>query len=266
MNDNVISSYSAIYIKNLVTGQEYSKNQDISVEGSSTIKIAIVLLTLLKVKEEGLSLRSKLPIYPRHLSEGSGILNWVNKNNLSIKDYIFYIGRYSDCVASNVLVEFLGGKTKVNKILKDMNFKTTLDMDPMNFTNKETVMPKVSTTTAKEILNIFIMTLKIIEESKFSSKLIKSLSQIEHFWPSNYLDLSNLGNYKVLAKTGSITDIGKNKESILNVVGVIKLKNTNIGFSLMNKVSFKTDAIEEDEIEFKKYIMKNLSEKIEDIY
>src|SRR4051794_7158975 len=106
-------SVSSIYMRDIHSEIKLADNQDILFESSSTIKLPIIYLAIQKAVDSNTSLNQFLPIEPRHKSNGSGIINWTNWKKLTLAQLIASITTYSDCVATNVLIEFVGGKRSV---------------------------------------------------------------------------------------------------------------------------------------------------------
>ena len=262
MTNKIKSSKSGIFVKDLISGNEYSEHADDYFEGSSTVKTAIVLLVLQKIIEGKGSLGEVLEIKPSNLSIGSGILNWTDIRRLTIEDHIKYLARYSDCVATNVLIDYLGGKESLNEALKNQNFKTRLQMDSLQFTDQEIEMPKVTKTTPRDIAMVFTKMINGAGDKNLARLTKELFSFIDQPWYEDTLDLSRLGTYKIWQKTGSMMEIGLDQDSAMNLVGLIELPNNLIQFSCLNRVSFKEKASNEDIYQVKKGLMSNLVETI----
>jgi hypothetical protein len=253
---------SSIYIQHLASGQQYAYLATRQFEGSSTIKTVIILLTLQKLKDERISPYRRLPILLQHLSIGSGMLNWTRKRSLTIKGHIKYIARYSDCVATNVLIDFVGGKATINKELARRGLLTRLEMESLQFTDKEVTMPHVSTTTAHDIAKVFVLLFDACGVRRYQRLIRSSFKRIDQPWCEDIFDLDSLGPHRVWLKTGSIYEIGPRQDCVMNVVGIVELSGVLFAFSSLNRVSFQRPASQADIYEAKKLAMQELTHQL----
>lgn len=256
---------SSIYIRHLSSGQEFAQEADSMVEGSSTIKAAIILLTLQKLKSDGISQWKRLPILPEHLSIGSGKLNWMRKRSLTIRGHIKYIARFSDCVATNVLVDFLGGKDTVNQELAKQGFSSRLEMAPLQFTDQETTMPHVSSSTAREIAQIFELMFNASGVRRYQRFIKHCFSTIDQPWYEDTFKLDAFGQHKIWVKTGSMAEVGPNKDSVMNVVGMLEIGSRRYIFSCLNHVEFGADSTQDDIYATKQQIMQTFTKYLKDL-
>ncbi len=187
------------------------------VESSSTIKLPIMLLVLEKIDSGKLHYWSRFKIYQRHFSSGSGILNWMNKKSISVFEALRLIAKYSDCVATNVLIDYLGGAKQINKQMADRGYKTRLHMDVLDFEEDDESMPHIGTTSAHEMMELMQ---DVFERTKRRDKLAVRLifRNIDTSWFELGLgkDIPSLYH-----KTGSMIAVGPTKDTVFNVVGVV---------------------------------------------
>ncbi len=64
------------------------------------------------------SLADSLLRLPRHDSTGSGIINWTDWEAITFHDLIYCLLVYSDCVATNMLIDYIGSQSKINRWLQ----------------------------------------------------------------------------------------------------------------------------------------------------
>lgn len=208
-------------------------HKDQSWETSSTIKVPILLLTVHAMTSQGASLIDTLPRLPHHDSRGSGIINWTEWRDLSFRDLIFYMMVYSDCVAANILIDYIGGQAKINQWLEQQGFTTRLNMHYLYFSDQEDQVPSVGTTTASDMLKIYAM-LDHEEISADHRRLINyAMSNPHQSW-----FLGSLGPQPIFSgwkhKTGSMIDCSPTGETIYNAVGSYLHDNKKYYFCLLS--------------------------------
>ena len=227
------TSQHALYIKHDESGATYSENADTVFETSSVIKIAVILATLNTIKDSGYSLNTKLNITDEMLSQGSGIITWLKMRRLRIFKLITLIAKYSDCTATNCLIQFCGGKNAINRLLKEKNLKTRLDMEQLQFSNKEQVMPHVGHTTAREMTEL---THELLVSGVNARSMRHAFRKIHLPWFDYYINTKMLSTQKLYIKSGSMKRIGNTNDCVLNCTGVIKDRSGTYSFTSLNRV------------------------------
>lgn len=245
---------TGIYIKNAKSGEEVKLLENTLFESSSTIKVPIIYMTLQKAAAEGLPLSQSLKIEKRHQSNGSGIINWTNWEQLALADLISSITRYSDCVATNVLIEFVGGKRTINNFLKSRGLQTRLIMPLLNFPSRERVMPKVGMTTAYEISKLFTELVDYNWPEPYRQFLYSKLAVVDTSWFETLLP--NALSIKIWHKTGSMINIGASGDTVFNCAGVIGLNNQKYAFALMSRSKLGANASGQQVLELRRRLVK----------
>jgi hypothetical protein len=221
----------AISIRDESGNDVYKHDADMLRESSSTIKIPILALTFKRMIEQQISLHSTLTRQDHHSTKGSGILNWTDLMQISLKDLIYTTFVYSDCLATNMLIDFIGGQRKLNSWLETSGFETRLRMPYLTFTDDEQVMPGVGRTTAFEILSLYrqLDGIKVSDETK--QLMSFSTSHVNESW----LELSLPSKLSGLHhKTGSMINCGPRGETVFNAAGKFKKGTKQYFFGLLS--------------------------------
>ena len=203
-------------------------------ESSSTIKIPIIYLALQKMTANRVPLSGTLTRQLYHDSIGSGIINWTDWRDISFYHLIQFTLVYSDCVATNMLIDYVGGRQALNKWLTDEGFSTRLTMDYIDFAEEETSLPSVGTTTAKEMMDLY----KLLEDEKWPTDyrrlLNNSMSHVHQSWFAESLgETTNLAALK--HKTGSMIDCGPYGETVYNAAGSFRRGSKKYYFCLLSR-------------------------------
>lgn len=234
-------------IRNLLTGKELGKNENSLFETSSTIKAPLVYLALQKVIHNSISLETMLSVEKRHLSTGSGIVNWTDWRKLTVRDALRYTVKYSDCVTSNMLIDFIGGKRRVNLQLKKLSSTTKLIKPMITFGEREYKMPKVGQTTPREMLELFLL----LRNSSWPLELSQFIKEIFNDIYASWFDahVPSMLKKNLLHKTGSMINIGRVGDTVFNVVGIIEIRHIPFAFSFYTRTKFESKP-DEAQIEY----------------
>lgn len=202
------------------------------VESSSTIKVPILLRSV------GLS-RSplvKFDIRDEHDSNGSGVLAWRTVSRLRHMSLIRYVVDYSDCVASNVLTDYVGGESALNQWLASEGYTNTrLLLHPMNFAANIDGMPAVGLTSAEEITKLY-SELLLSTPLSFRIALLLYSVKIDTCWYWHSLPRRIRLGLILFHKTGSMIDCDKLGRTVYNSVGIMTNLRSTVSFATLNQI------------------------------
>lgn len=225
----------------------FGKKPDKLRESSSTIKVALIIQVLQKMMASHAGLDDKLLRLPKHASIGSGIINWTELKSISLSYLLYTTLVYSDCVATNILLDYIGGQQELSAWLKDRGFRTKLHMPYLQFTEIETNMPKVGSTTSNEMLALY----KMLDHGPWPSEMQKLLDYCTSHINSSWFEKSLLPKMlpQLHHKTGSMINSGPWGETVYNAVGVFEHENTEYYFCLLSRGYLnKTCQVTEEEL------------------
>ena len=230
-----------LYIINESKNELFSEQASLIMEAASTIKLAIVHKALEDAVASGLKPRAiKLQILNKHLSLGSGILNWNRKRQLSLMKLIFYALSYSDCVATNVLIDYVGGKAIFNKWMQEKGFEDTrLVVDSMYPLDSPT-QPEVAMTSARDLAAISHDIFFHHGHDRHYRKLHKYLMNSKLSWMRFYTD--NNSDLNMCFKTGSIIYDQPGLTSNINAVGMAEVNGAMLFYGVLSEYVFVKDA------------------------
>lgn len=203
---------------------------DQPMESSSTIKIPILYLALAKAARSGHGPDHTLARRPHHASRGSGILNWTAADRFSLAELLMTTMIYSDCLATNMLLDYIGGQASLNAWLADNGFISRLQMPYLYFSDDETVMPSVGTTTAREIARLFKRLTASAWPAALAQLVNRGTSRVHESWLEGGLaaPLPQLHH-----KTGSM--IGSGGQTVLNAAGRFRFNGRIHYFGLLSR-------------------------------
>lgn len=236
---------TSVYISDQIGNARLSEAADKLRESSSTIKLPILLLALRKMVEQGRQLDDGLARLPHHNTQGSGVLNWTAASRFNFKDLIYTTIVYSDCLATNMLLDYIGGQAEVNSWLRANGLATRLHMPYLYFSGEDGPLPRVGTTNAQEMTMIF--QLLDAEELPLSIKVLvnQALQSINESW----LELSLPEPIQGLRhKTGSMINCGPNGDTIYNAAGTFHKGSNKYYFCLLSRGQLnKADPVTDSE-------------------
>jgi len=223
----------SIFIEDSRGGNQKTMYADDLMESSSTIKIPLLAMALQKLSADGLNLDDQLPRLPHHASTGSGILNWTAASEYSFKDLLSTLVIYSDCLAANMLIDFVGGQSALNNWLAGQGFKTKLLIPYFHFSDQKGQMPVVGSTTAREMVQLFEL---LEDEINLSEQPVKylleqSLTHINESWFELALAKPLTG---LRHKTGSMIDCGPHGETVYNAAGSYRAGKHKFHFCVLS--------------------------------
>lgn len=227
----MISIRTAIAIKDDAGTLVFGQNQVLQWESSSTIKIPILVMTVEKITRENTPLEHQLVRRPHHATKGSGILHWTALTDISLRDLISTTLIYSDCLATNMLIDFVGGHNVVNRWLADRGFVTRLLMPYLIFSGEETAMPEVGRTTAAEMLELY----KLLENADCPADVRQMIDSASSHVNESWLELSLPAGLEGLKhKTGSMIDCGPDGDTVFNAAGSFTRHGRKFYFCLLS--------------------------------
>ena len=180
----------------------FEENAHIPMEAASTVKCAIVYRTLEILKNEhNTNLELQFTRHLRHRSYGSGVVNWTLWRKFSAADLIYLCLNFSDCVATNILLEFIGGQKSLNEWLHNTGYVHTQLHTKKIYTNRKHQFRKLCTSTAYEMSGIAYQLMGTKWSFQADKLLEQSLSNQHIGWIKPYFKRHTANVY---FKTGSI--------------------------------------------------------------
>lgn len=209
-----------------------ARQPDRRMESSSTIKLPILFLALTKATQQGHGPATTLPRQDHHASRGSGILNWTSLTEVSLSDLLTTTMVYSDCLATNMLLDYIGGQASLNAWLAKNGFLTRLHMAYLDFSEEEPVMPSVGTTTAREIAQLFKRLATTAWPEPLAGLVKYATGHVNQSWLelNSPVTLPNLHH-----KTGSMIGSGRSGETVLNAAGSVESAGRTAYFGLLSR-------------------------------
>jgi len=231
-----------------------AKKADLLRESSSTIKVPILLLALKDMVSRQIPLEALMDRKQHHNTKGSGILNWTDAKSFNFEALIETTLVYSDCLATNMLLDFIGGQKRLNEWLAGQGLMTRLDLPYLHFTGSEDYMPKVGTTSAREMLSLYKQLDNQPWPKDYKDLLNRSMSNVHESWLELNLP-GKLENFK--HKTGSMINCGPMGETVYNAVGSFGHNNAKYYFCLLSRDFLNTDT-DKSENSMKQYLATSL--------
>lgn len=231
--------YCAIYIQ---SGSKITRigPTNNTVEAASTIKIPILIMVCEYNQSNNHTLSHVLQYSTKYLSNGSGLLGWVlqHGDTCTVRELIYYMMAYSDCLATNMLIEYVGGQQAINAWLEQRGYTTRLRMSYINFTAENDTFESVGTTTAEELSKLFEALCSLQLNSAYSRLITAVTSTLHLSWVGEKLPENFPG---IRGKTGSMIDCPPEHASYLNVAGNMKSNGQQIYFSMCTKGTTSTE-------------------------
>jgi len=207
-------------IKNLQNGKTISNLQHATSECSSLIKVPLVLMTLRTIEEQGDNLSLVLQVKNYHISNGSGIISWLKKRKFTIIELIKNVFLYSDCTATNVLIDYCGGPMVVQEYISGNSVNSSLDCSYINFVDRTD--NAVGTSCPNDMINFIESLHSKLKNYSQLERLVSEWSKKSNTWFASFLP-DNVE--PVIIKTGSMYHTGNGLEYVMNVAAI--LKNTD---------------------------------------
>ncbi|MDF2882876.1 MAG: putative beta-lactamase [Clostridiaceae bacterium] len=115
----------AFVIKNLMTGEKFAYNENVTVPSASLIKIPMMMETLRQVEEGKLSLNQRILVQDDVKVPFSILTLLESGNSYSLKDVLTLMIIQSDNTAANILIDIVG-MDNVNNYIKSLGLKSTV--------------------------------------------------------------------------------------------------------------------------------------------
>lgn len=202
-------------------------------EASSTIKVPILVMTCEKIVKHNLDLGHKLQRKIEHHSNGSGYLEWMPGDAFNIRKLIYYMMAYSDCVATNMLIDFIGGQKAINQWLDNRQLITRLLMPYIRFKSDE--FEPVGKTSSEDLVKIYKRLDYMPLKPELRRLIDKATSRVDDswlYWYSKQIPAKNIH-----CKTGSMIKCPPDGDTILNVTGHLDYFGKKIYFGLLSKAT-----------------------------
>jgi hypothetical protein len=219
-------------------------------ETSSTIKTLILKLFIDQMKLENSPLSRLFSVLDHHFSNGSGIVGYTDWKVVTIENIIEFTCRFSDCVTTNIMIDYLGGAKSINSLVRDYRGSTKLHLDQITFDPLSDQMPVVASTTPLESA-LWMRSLKeSIKDTVYESPTLKGFQTIDKPWFDPFSGPTCLKRQDTDFKTGSMIDIGDDGLTVMNVVGDVYGDNSYRSFSFFCKGPLRTSELQvtEDEL------------------
>ncbi|MBP7018106.1 serine hydrolase [Candidatus Saccharibacteria bacterium] len=231
------------------------------IEAASTIKLAIARKAFDDALSQGIKPNSvNLSILDKHLSLGSGILNWQKKRKLSLEKLIAYMLKYSDCVATNVLVEYVGGKDVLNEWLSGKGYLNTRLLVDRLYPIEAPTQDRISITTASELALIARDVLSDKNTNKSYSLITKYLRRNKTSWLYEHKEQNK--DLSLTFKTGSIIYKKAGQLNYINAVGSAGLNGNKVFFSMLSEYVFDENFTNQDQADHKDKLANRLIREI----
>ena len=222
-------------------GNELKYNENEIVETASCIKLFILIEYYNQIMQNRKTRDDMISYSPEqdYVENGSGIIQYLEKLNLSSKNMAILMMIMSDNIATNKMIEYLGFEN-INNTIKTIGLKnTTLVAKKLDFN----IYNSVGKTTAYEYAKAFEMILKKeILTPELCDEIIELLSKqiyntmIARFLPPLEVELKGTDdayiNY-IASKSGGLGDEGRDDiENCRNDGGIISTKAGNYIISI----------------------------------
>jgi beta-lactamase class A len=117
---------TGLYVKHLTTGEESIHRGNDHFNSASVIKIPVMILAYRMADQNRLNLDERVTIKPSDFRGGSGIFRYHDAGlNPTVRDLITQMIITSDNTATDLMIDKVGGKEKVNEFLKQNGVTTS---------------------------------------------------------------------------------------------------------------------------------------------
>lgn len=224
-----MTDYCAIYLSTKTITKRIGPTRT-QVEAASTIKLPILIMVCEYNQKHRHTLNYKLVRSAEHTSNGSGILEWALRDGDSstIRELIYYMMAYSDCLATNMLIQYVGGRDVINSWLMNQGFQTRLIMPYINFVSSDK-FESVGITTAEEMGRLFEMLVSLKIDKAYTRLITAATTSLHLSWVGEKLPEKFPG---IRGKTGSMIDCLPDHKSYVNIAGQVPIRGQAIYFSV----------------------------------
>lgn len=240
--ENIVkeSNYDVgVYISD-TRGNEIKYNENKKFEAASCIKLFILIEYFKQVYEKKIKIDDTFTYNESDNIEGinSGIISSLDYGlKLTSKDYATLMIIYSDNIATNKLIEFLGIEN-INNTIRELGFKDTIlfnKLDLLKYFKFGQTTPYEYAKAYKMILNNEIVNeevskniLEVLKKQKHNDMLVKGLDNLDVLFKGT--DKSNI-NF-IASKSGTIISIIDELKNVRNDGGIISTIYGNYIISL----------------------------------
>lgn len=209
-----------------------SKNAELTYETSSTVKTLLMRAFMRQMSAEGSRLDREFTIEERHKSNGSGIASWTDWKSLPLHAIIDLTCVYSDCLTTNIMIEYLGGMTSVNTQFRKLGYKSTKILkDHVSFDDTCGGIEHFGSTTPLEAAKWMPDVLTDTDiDPQILSQFIHSTRSIDTPW-FTHPDPTSIN---LLVKTGSMIDTDDQGSSVYNLVGSFTVSGKQYSFAFFS--------------------------------
>ncbi len=256
---NEIKGEFGIYFEDLQSDEKVVINPNVKFSAASTIKIPLVALALKECEEGKYDLNQEFILKEENRVGGTGILKTLNKNyKPTMLDLINLAIVVSDNVATNELVDLVGGFDKINSFNESIGAPNTkfkrkmMDLKALqsgkdNFTTAEDLGHILKLIAKGECVSkkTSKMVLDIMKTQQFRQKLPHLLPAITSYDPKATDEFPEEGKVIVANKTGDLWkvqhDVGifilPGKEKYVLAIYSQKLDEDSEGIEAISKIS-----------------------------
>ena len=117
---------TAIYFQDLADAQIVEVNSQKIYSAASTIKIPLVMLMMELVESGKYHLEDVVGILPDNIVKGTGVIQLLNSEyKPTIRELVELAVAFSDNIATNILIDLVGGPDQVTEYCKNSGYKNT---------------------------------------------------------------------------------------------------------------------------------------------
>ncbi len=215
---NKVQGEFGIYYEDIQDHTKICLNENKVFSAASTIKIPLVALTLKKYEDGEIDIDDEVEINSNNRVGGTGILKNLNKNyKPTILDLMNLALVVSDNIATNELIDIVGGFDNINEFIKYLGLTNTkfqrkmLDLDALkegkdNFTSAKDLGMILSSIAqgkcvSEKASNII---LNILKTQQFRQKLPNFIPSVTSYDEKATDELPEKGKVIVANKTGDL--------------------------------------------------------------
>ena len=161
------------------------------IEASSLIKLFIVVLYLMQLQQVKTNLKAQIEICDYHTknTEMWSVKKIKKRTAYSISELVRYSISHSDAISTNIIIDQLGGKKNINKMLNTLGFlNTTLMRDSFSGFGKRGKNFLIARTTADEYSRLLehIFFQRTLLRGKYFTVLKNALQRVN--WHTRKID------------------------------------------------------------------------------
>jgi hypothetical protein len=220
-----------------------SRSENVAFETSSTVKTLILQLFLGRMRIENSPLSRQFAVEEHHLSNGSGIVAYTDWRLLTLENVIDYTCRFSDCVTTNIMIDYLGGAKAINTLVRANQGLTELHLDRLTFDPISEGMPVVASTTPLESARWMSLLKHTTEDTPYQAIVHNGFQVIDKPWFVPFALPIGLKRQDIDFKTGSMIDTDADGLTVMNIVGDVWSGGTYRSFSFFCRGPLRTKEI-----------------------